>query len=136
MTPVFADTFYWYGLSNADDQWHRLNLQARKSIGKRPIVTTGEVLVEFANSMSGDQFLRAAAKALIDWALTNRNVTVIPQTQDSFLAGLELYSSRPDKTYSLVDCISMNCCQARGITEVLTNDHHFEQEGFSILIKR
>ena len=43
---------------------------------------------------------------------------------------------RTDKDYSLIDCISMNACRQEGITEVLTNDHHFSQEGFTVLITR
>ncbi len=53
----------------------------------------------------------------------------------SFLEALELYESRLDKGYSLTDCISMNVCHKLGITQVLTHDHHFEQEGFSILLQ-
>ncbi len=30
----------------------------------------------------------------------------------------------------------MIVCHSRGIEEVLTNDHHFTQEGFTILIRR
>jgi predicted nucleic acid-binding protein len=30
----------------------------------------------------------------------------------------------------------MNAMESEGITEALTNDHHFEQEGFVVLIKR
>lgn len=60
---------------------------------------------------------------------------VIPQTRDSFLKGLIFYENRSDKEYSLTDCISMNVMKAESLIEVLTNDHHFDQEGFSILIK-
>lgn len=60
---------------------------------------------------------------------------VIPQTSDSFLKGLIFYENRSDKEYSLTDCISMNVMKAESLIEVLTNDHHFDQEGFSILIK-
>lgn len=62
-------------------------------------------------------------------------VTVVPQSRQSFLAGLELYRARPDKGYSLVDCISMSTMQSERITEVLTNDRHFEQEGFRALFR-
>ena len=61
---------------------------------------------------------------------------VLPQTRRSFLSGLELYESRGDKGYSLTDCISMNACRTEGIAEVLTNDRHFGQEGFTALITR
>lgn len=136
MTSVFADTFYWYGLANRRDQWHTVVLQARASLGDRPLVTTDEVLTEFLAAMSGDIFLRAAGSLLVKAILIDPTITVLPQTHETFLAGLELYNSRPDKGYSLTDCISMNACHAEGIIEVLTNDHHFTQEGFTILIQR
>jgi hypothetical protein len=44
---------------------------------------------------------------------------------------LALYQSRLDKGYSLTDCISMQTMRREGLTEVLTNDRHFEQEGFA-----
>jgi len=50
-----------------------------------------------------------------------------------FLEGLSLYRARPDKAYSLTDCISMQTMRCEGLTDVLTNDHHFTQEGFRIL---
>jgi hypothetical protein len=40
----------------------------------------------------------------------------------------------PGKYYSLTDCISMNLMRGRGITEILTHDQHFTQEGFTILL--
>ena len=58
---------------------------------------------------------------------------MIPQSRESFRAGLQLYRDRPDKGYSPVDCISMQTMRREGLTEVLTNDRHFEQEGFRAL---
>jgi predicted nucleic acid-binding protein len=46
---------------------------------------------------------------------------------------LSLYKARADKGYSLTDCISMNTMRERNLTEVLTHDQHFAQEGFSLL---
>jgi uncharacterized protein len=62
------------------------------------------------------------------------DVDVIPQTEESFLAGMTLYEERPDKGYSLTDCISMNVMRERGLTDVLTNDPHFRQEGYRLLL--
>jgi predicted nucleic acid-binding protein len=67
--------------------------------------------------------------------LKNPRVHVMPQSRESFLSGLALYEARPDKNYSLTDCISMQTMRREGITEVLTNDHHFEQEGFHTLFR-
>ena len=65
--------------------------------------------------------------------LASRDVTVIHQTRELFLEGLTLYEARPDKAYSLTDCISMQTMRREGLMEILTNDHHFTQEGFDIL---
>jgi predicted nucleic acid-binding protein len=54
---------------------------------------------------------------------------VHPQSRESFLAGLRLYEQRYDKGYSFVDCISMTTMRRHGISEILTTDHHFTQEG-------
>jgi len=51
------------------------------------------------------------------------------------LAGLRLYEQRNDKGYSLVDCISMTTMRRYAILEVLTNDHHFMQEGFNVALR-
>jgi uncharacterized protein len=46
---------------------------------------------------------------------------------------LALSEARPDKEYSLTDCISMVTMRQEGITEILTHDNHFTQEGLTIL---
>ena len=55
-------------------------------------------------------------------------VDVLPTSPADFGAALALYESRPDKGYSLTDCRSMNAMRDLGMTEVLSNDHHFTQE--------
>ena len=67
--------------------------------------------------------------------LESRTVQTVSQTAASFSAGLNLYRVRLDKGYSLTDCISMETMHHEGITEVLTNDAHFEQEGFRALFR-
>ena len=67
--------------------------------------------------------------------LRDPRVIVIPQSRESFMAGLELYRARPDKGYSLTDCISMQTMRSEGMIEALTNDRHFEQEGFRALFR-
>jgi predicted nucleic acid-binding protein len=80
-------------------------------------------------STASERFRREVAESVVD-LLASSVIRVIPQSRGSFLAGLELYRARPDKGYSLVDCISMQTMRQEGLTEVLTNDRHFEQEGF------
>jgi predicted nucleic acid-binding protein len=65
--------------------------------------------------------------------LALRSIEVITPTRTLFERVLDLYAARPDKEYSLVDCMSMVVMRGRGITHVLTKDHHFRQEGFTVL---
>ena len=66
--------------------------------------------------------------------LENPNVRVLPQSRDSFLRAMDLYGRRLDKQYSLTDCASMNAMRSEAVTDALTNDHHFAQEKFVVLI--
>ena len=92
---------------------------------------------EFLNALSrGGTELRKQTAKMVKAIMENPNVRVIPQTRDSFLKGLSLYEQRSDKQYSVTDCTSMCVMKAERVEEALTNDHHFEEEGFRILIQR
>jgi predicted nucleic acid-binding protein len=100
------------------------------------IVTTDEVLSEFLTFISSKEpRLRPQAAKLTRAVLENPQVIVVAQTHDSFLDGLALYEQRPDKRYSLGDCVSMQTMKTWGLTDALTDDHHFIQEGFRALLK-
>jgi predicted nucleic acid-binding protein len=136
MKAVFADSHYWIARVKPGDQWADAAKAARSSLGDVIIVTTDEVLTEFLTALSrGDRMRKQAAK-MVRAIMGNPNVRVIPQTRDSFLKGLALYENRSDKEYSLTDCISMNVMRTESLVEVLTHDHHFEQEEFTVLIKK
>ncbi|MCH8807620.1 MAG: hypothetical protein IH986_16260 [Planctomycetes bacterium] len=79
--------------------------------------------------------MRDAAVKIVRKIMNNPNIRVVPQTRDSFLQALSRYEARGDKACSLIDCASMNVMDAERIREVLTHDHHFEQEGYAVLIK-
>ena len=65
----------------------------------------------------------------------NPQVKLIPPDVALFDAGVQLFANRPDKEWSLTDCISFVVMQQEGITQALTADHHFEQAGFQALLK-
>jgi predicted nucleic acid-binding protein len=134
MRTVFADTFYWVALADPRDQSHAEAKALSESLGESTLVTTEEVLSEFLNFFS--QFgsaSRQAAVRRVRAILSHPHIQVVGQSHASFLRGLGLYEKRPDKEYSLTDCISMTAMRQASLTEVLTNDHHFAQEGFTIL---
>lgn len=137
MKAVFADTVYWIAMARPDDQWREAALEARRRAGTVEIVTTDEVLAEFLAALSrGGPRIRVAAAKAVREILSNPKVRVLPQSRASFGSALDRYEARSDKEYSLQDCVSMNVMEAESITEILTNDRHFEQEGFVVLMKR
>ena len=79
------------------------------------------------------RMVREGAGRYVDRILNNPDIIVRPQSRCTFLDGLALDKRRPDKGYSLTDCISMEAMCEEGITEILTHDNHFTQEGFVIL---
>ena len=134
MNRFFVDTFYWIALANRRDQWHQRVQAFNRTLTTRHFYTTEEVLGEFLDFCGGGTpETRRRAVLFTRRVLTDPHMTIIPQTHASFLDGLALYESRPDKEYSLTDCISMQTMRREGLTDVLTNDHHFRQEGFRIL---
>jgi predicted nucleic acid-binding protein len=87
------------------------------------------VLLEFLAFFAGSgALMRRTAAQTVRGLESLRNVEVLPLTRQVFLTGLALYEARPDKAYSLADCISMQVMRERGLTEALTSDHHFAQE--------
>ena len=135
MRAVFADTFFWVALANPRDSRHDRARLLDRDLGDTPIFTTDDVLDEFLAFFASDRRLRKAAVDTVDRLFSQPGYVVLPQSRESFLAGLDLYRSRPDKGYSLTDCISMNAMRAYGIDAVLTHDEHFQQEGFRAMFR-
>lgn len=136
MREVFADTAYWIALISPTDNLHQAAVQVCQQVRDARIVTSDAVLSEFLNMFAErGAHLRNLAAQAVEKIFENPNVHVEPQTRAGFLDALALYRNRLDKGYSLTDCLSMNVIRQRAITEVLTSDHHFEQEGFVILLK-
>ena len=136
MANVFADAAYWIAVSIPSDQWHRVAVAAHRGLGDVTLITTDEVLTEFLTALSnrGIESRRLASRT-VRAILEDPTVRVIEQSRGSFLNGVSRYEGRLDKSYSLQDCIAMNVMEAEGITQVLTSDHNFQQEGFTILMK-
>lgn len=137
MKQVFADTFYLLALLNSRDEWHNTALEMVKTFENTQIVTTDEVLVEVLNALSAyGMRMRQRTVEMVKEFANDPGILHLPQSRSTFLAGLVLYEQRLDKEYSLTDCISMQTMRQMRIAEVLTEDKHFTQEGFTILFKK
>lgn len=152
MRMFFADTSYWIAWSNPRDQLHRAAREAVRLLGDAKLVTTDMVLTEFLTGLSRDlkgkigktseerkQQLRERRKELtriVRKIIEEPDIIVIEQTREMFLEALNLYENRLETGYSLTDCSSMIVMRKLSITNILTSDYHFAQEGFTILIHR
>ena len=134
MKTVFADTGYWVALLNPKDQWHDKAMFTSKNLGMVRQLTTEMVLDELLAALSRLPERTFAIRG-VDAIRTNPNVEVLPQTSIQFREAYGLYKRVADKEWSLTDCASFEIMKARGITEALAHDHHFEQAGFTALLR-
>ena len=131
MTACFADTFYFIALLNPDDEAHeRAVAVARVS---RQVVTTTWVLAELADGLA-ETPSRPFFAEFLKRLRSNPTVTILPAANEQFNRAVELYDQRPDKGWSLTDCISFLVMRDQNLTEALTGDHHFTQAGFVALL--
>jgi predicted nucleic acid-binding protein len=134
MRAVFADTFYFLALLNPTDQAHAKAIAFTRSFRDR-LVTTDWVITELADALAGTPRGRAEALATLADLRADPDAEIVPFSSGLMADGLDLYARRPDKQWSLTDCVSFVVMGREGITEALTGDHHFEQAGFSALLK-
>ena len=129
----FVDAWYCIALINRFDDDHAAALRLRRALAQATLITHDAVLTEVLTYFSGfGANVRLHTVTTVRELMRNA-MLVFPADRLLFLAGLDLYERRPDKEYSLVDCMSMELMAAQGITHVLTNDHHFRQAGFVVL---
>ena len=133
MTRVFADSFYFLALLNTRDQYHA-KATAFSNQHDQALVTTVWVLTEVADAVSRSS-KRQVFKLLLARMRGDPDCEVVSADQDTWDRAVDLYSRRADKQWSLTDCISFEIMREKGLTDALTGDHHFEQAGFTILLK-
>ncbi|MEX2093339.1 MAG: PIN domain-containing protein [Pirellulales bacterium] len=133
MKTAFADSaFYVALLSVRDDLHEKAKLLAQS--WESSVVTTEYVLLEVANYIRGSKSHEKFGE-LLNHLLADRHTEIIRSDHGHWERGVELYLTRPDKDWSLTDCISFVVMKERGLTDALTADHHFEQAGFTALLK-
>ncbi|HEX5272307.1 MAG TPA: hypothetical protein VFW33_17540 [Gemmataceae bacterium] len=134
MRTVFADTYYFLALLNATDAAHARAVAFTSSYRGR-LVTTEWVLTELADALAFSPQGRAEFVATRADLLADTDALIVPCAPALLEEGIRLYAQRPDKKWSLTDCVSFVVMWREGLTEALTGDHHFEQAGFVALLK-
>lgn len=131
MKRIFADAFFYIALLNRRDAAHQRAIKVLTTSGIKTVTTTA-VLLEVADAMTAPHWRRVCAGLLEE--LPKQSGTVVRSLNENLRnRGLDLYGRRPDKEWSLTDCISFVVMQEEGLEEALTGDRHFEQAGFRAL---
>lgn len=129
---VFADTSWFQAILSTRDEHHEAAIEASRLQWER-LITTEFVLLELGAAFSKpddrSDFL------LIDRMVRTRDdVLLIPATSELLQRGRDLFAARPDKGWSLTDCVSFVVMEEQKLTQALTTDHHFTQAGFHALL--
>ena len=136
MPEVFADTGYWIAMFNPGDELHGKAREVTRGLADARIVTTEMVLVEFLNFAGGaGREARRLAASMVRAVSESPDMEVVAQTTNQFWAAVARYASRLDQNWSVVDCASFLLMEERDIREALAFDHHFEQAGFTALLR-
>jgi len=98
------------------------------------LVTHAYVLAEFVPLCQTRGLNRSKALDFAAALFDNSLVEIVWVEEVLHRAAHALLQARLDKTYSLCGAVSFVLMRERGITDALTTDKHFEQEGFVRLL--
>jgi hypothetical protein len=136
MSKVFLDTSYAIALAIEKDQYHQQALTLANAFEQQgqEVLTTWAVVIEIGNALASASY-RKTGVAYINALRADPQVEIVPSSSLTLEAAYALYESRPDKEWGLTDCISFVVMQEHGVTDALTADRHFEQAGFTALLR-
>lgn len=98
-------------------------------------LTHSYVLAELIALALVRRFPRLAVLAFVMDLLDNPDIETVWVDEQLHRQAMKLLIARQDKTYSLCDAVSFVLMRQRVMTEALTTDRHFEQEGFVRLLQ-
>ncbi len=127
---IFLDTGYLIALEDADYGNHTAAVDHRQGLREMPPLTTTSYVVDEVVTFFNVRGQHAKAVELGETLLSSPSVRTIHVGEDLLARGLDLLRERPDKRYSLTDCVSFVVMRECGISVALAFDRHFEQEGF------
>ncbi len=135
MRKVFVDTSAIIALLNATDEYHTKASRLNNELLENQVrfITTSAVMNEILDGFS-KLHLRRSGIVYFDAFNQSQHAGMIHVSKPIFGAGIDLFRKRPDKEWSLTDCISFIVMKRYRIRDDFTIDHHFEQAGFRKLL--
>lgn len=132
MDTWFVDTFFFLAFLSSSDKAHEAAVQLIEDLEVR-LLTTTTVLIEVGDALRSP-YQRQRFGNFMEFAVHQPTLDIVHPTRHVFDEALSLYGNRPDKAWSLTDCISFTVMRGRGISTALTGDRHFVQAGFDTRI--
>jgi predicted nucleic acid-binding protein len=132
MTAVYLDTVGLVATWDTSDQWHARGRRAYQEllIGRVPVVTTTFVLLECGNASARRPYRSAVTRFRHEMERTRR---VIVPGDDDWSQAWDAYSRGEAADAGIVDHVSFVVMRRLGITDVFSNDRHFQAAGFNTL---
>ncbi|AFY81529.1 type II toxin-antitoxin system VapC family toxin [Oscillatoria acuminata] len=131
---LFLDTVFIQAILNPRDQYHSPALQLFPRVkNAREVWITKAIFMEVGNALS--TYDRHKVAGFIQKCYETNNISIVNITPQLFKKGLNLYESRADKTWGLVDCFSFIVMEEQNLIDAVTSDIHFIQAGFRALLR-
>ena len=107
MAEVFLDTSYAIALSAISNDFHdqAVEIAYQVETEKTRLVTTQAILLEIGNALSRQRYRRAAI-TLLRSLQSDPKVEIVALSEANYTQAFQLFSSRLDKEWGLVDCLS------------------------------
>jgi uncharacterized protein len=132
---VFLDTSFVLALENKDDPHHERAKALDRQLARdnAALVLLWGILLEI-----GDGYARIARRPkglqLLQKFQEEEGYQITALTAGLMDEALTLYRTRPDKEWTLTDCVSFALMTQQGLKDALTADVHFRQAGFIALL--
>ncbi len=133
---VFVDSFAWIAVINKSDNYHRISLKTLEEFLNKHVnlITTNYAIVETINALSKVEFRKAVVE-FINKLERSPSVEIVKITDEIYNNAWALYQQRMDKNWGITDCTSFEVMRMFNIRKAFTNDKHFEQAGYSVVVK-
>ena len=134
---LFVDTSGWMAYLSADETYHdQAGKELRQAMSRSDltIYSTDYVLAELVALMTVRRIPRQQIVTAMGVIINASRITKLFTDQALFFEAWNLLTTRLDKDWSLADSVAICRMQQLGVTEALTNDHHFARAGFILLL--
>jgi predicted nucleic acid-binding protein len=128
---VFADTSALFALMVLDDAMHEKAGEVFQELSqeKARLITSSYVILELIAMLQR----RVGLDAVNDFQMKIMPVLdVVWVDSDWHARAMQRLMVQRDQTISLVDCLSFEIMEARGMQDAYSFDAHFAEQGFSI----